>query len=160
MHPSAAVLLLLTAASIVHAEPPTLTGKVIKIADGDTLTILDGAKKQTRIRFWGIDAPESKQDFGQKAKQALSGLTFGNDVRVEVTDTDRYGRTVGIVFVGDVNLNRKLVEDGWAWHWPKYLPDDEELARLHPEAKAAKRGPMQATSTTACDSAAKFSRGD
>jgi len=78
-----------------------LTGKVVGISDGDTLTLLvpDGARfKQVKVRLGEIDTPESKQPYGQRAKQALSDLAFGKQARVVVQDTDRFGRTVGRVY--------------------------------------------------------------
>jgi endonuclease YncB( thermonuclease family) len=70
-------------------EPYTLTGKVLKIADGDTLTVLDGSNTQHKIRLAGIDAPEKGQPFGTKARENLAGKVFGQTVRVEVIDIDR-----------------------------------------------------------------------
>ena len=76
----------------------TITGKVVSISDGDTITVLDSSKTQHKIRLWGIDRPESHQDFGAKAKQFTSDLVFGKTVQVITEDTDRYGRTVGTVW--------------------------------------------------------------
>ena len=69
-------------------------GKVVKIADGDTLTLLVGSK-QLKIRLSDIDTPERKQPFGTKVKQALSDLAFGKQARVVKITKDRYGRIVG-----------------------------------------------------------------
>ena len=71
----------------------TITGKVIKVAYGDTITILTPQKKQVKIRLYGIDTPENGQTYSKKAKQLTSSLVAGKDVHVEVYDTDRYGRT-------------------------------------------------------------------
>ncbi len=88
-----AALLCLSAA----AQPQTITGKVVAIADGDTLTVLDASNKQHKVRLDGIDAPESSQDFGSSAKQRLSDLVFGKTVMVISSKKDRYGRTLGKV---------------------------------------------------------------
>ena len=72
----------------------TLTGQVVKIADGDTVTILV-VGDQVRIRLFGIDAPERGQDYSRKSREALADLVFEKEVRVVVHDKDRYGRTVG-----------------------------------------------------------------
>jgi hypothetical protein len=77
----------------------SLTGKVVKIADGDTITILV-ENRQVKIRLSEIDAPEHGQDFGQKNKEALADLVFEKEVRVVTHGEDRYGRTIGDVFVG------------------------------------------------------------
>ena len=79
------------------AQPQTITGKVVAISDGDTLTVLDANNRQHKIRLDGIDAPESSQDFGSRAKQSLSDLVFGKTVTVISSKKDRYGRTLGKV---------------------------------------------------------------
>lgn len=79
----------------------TIQGKVVHIADGDTLTVLVD-KRQVKIRLAEIDAPELRQDYGQRAKQALGSLVFGKVVRVDGEGKDRYGRTIGRVHLGGV----------------------------------------------------------
>jgi micrococcal nuclease len=96
---------------------------------------------QHRIRLHGIDAPETGQDYGSRAKQAASQLAFGKTVIIKVHDTDRYGRTVAEVILPDGrSLNQELVREGMAWWYEKYAPHDTELARLESQARAAKRG--------------------
>ncbi len=91
-------------------------GKVVSVAGGNTITFLHGAQ-QTKIRLQSIDCPESGQDFGRVAKQATSDLCFGKMVRVQPTDTDRYGRTVAIVYLEDGReLNLERVKAGFVWH--------------------------------------------
>jgi endonuclease YncB( thermonuclease family) len=70
-------------------QAATITGKVVSVADGDTITVLDATKKQHKIRFYGIDTPETAQAFGAKAKQFTSSLCFGKQVSVDIRDTDR-----------------------------------------------------------------------
>ncbi len=97
--------------------------------------------KGERIRLHGIDCPEKRQAFGNKAKQFASGLVFGKTVTVNVLDVDRYGRTVGEVILPDGRvLNHELVQAGLAWWYRRYAPDDGTLAQLEADAKAAKRG--------------------
>ncbi len=116
-------------------------GRVIGIADGDTITVLTADKTQHRIRLWGIDAPETGQDFGSRAKQAASGLAFGKQVTIRTRDTDRYGRTVAEVILPDGrSMNREMVKQGMAWWYRQYAPRDSELARLETDAKAARIG--------------------
>ncbi len=86
------LVVLLLSGSAMSSE---LQGRVVSIADGDTFTLLTADKQQIRIRLAEIDTPESGQPYGNRAKQALSQLVFGKDVRVEIQDIDRYGRTVG-----------------------------------------------------------------
>src|SRR5687767_7682269 len=75
------------------------TGKVVKISDGDTFTILLDNKQQMKIRLHGVDCPEKGQDFGAVAKEYISGLIAGKSVTILPTKKDRYGRTVAIVKV-------------------------------------------------------------
>lgn len=98
----------------------TLQGKVISVADGDTITILDSHNQQTKIRLYGIDTPEKAQAYGQKAKKFTASLTAGRQVSVKVYDTDRYGRSVGVVYVGRTNVNKAIVRAGYAWQYRKY----------------------------------------
>ena len=64
------------------AAADLLEARVVRIADGDTLTVLDGDQVQHRVRLAGIDAPERGQPFGERAKQNLARLTFGKAVEV------------------------------------------------------------------------------
>ena len=91
------------------------------------------------MRLGEIDTPESRQPYGQRAKQALSDLVFNQQARVVVQDTDRYGRTVGRVYVGSLDVNAEMVKQGAAWVYRQYLKDQSLLA-IEQQAKAAKRG--------------------
>lgn len=114
------------------------SGKVVGVADGDTVSVLrDG--RAVRVRLEGIDCPEKGQDFSQRAKQFTSDLTFGKEVTVDVRDLDRYGRLVARVFVGGEDVSVALVEAGLAWHFTKYSRDPE-LARAELAGRMAKRG--------------------
>jgi endonuclease YncB( thermonuclease family) len=108
-----------------------LDGWVVEVADGDTLTVLDAQKKQHKIRLLGIDAPEKAQPFGQKSKESLSGLAFQKQVQVRSSKQDRYGRTVGQVFVGNMDVCLEQVRLGMAWHYKTYQreqsPEDRVL---------------------------------
>ena len=117
------------------------SGKVISIADGDTITVLRD-KEQVRIRLYGIDTPELGQAFGTKAKQLTSGMVFGEVVEVEPIDTDRYGRTVALVSVFKRLVNEELVNAGYAWVYTRYCtqPLCERWKLLESEAREAKRG--------------------
>ena len=142
-------LLAIFAGPLLAAE---LTGKVVGVSDGDTLTLLvpDGASfKQVKVRLGEIDMPESKQPYGQRAKQALSDLAFGKQARVVVQDTDRFGRTVGRVYVGDVDVNAELVRQGAAWVYRQFSRD-RSLLTLEAEAKAAQRGLWGLPETERC----------
>lgn len=98
----------------------SFSGRVVGVADGDTVTVLVNEHDQYRIRIAGIDAPEKKQAFGQKAKAKLSELIFGKDVTVEWSKKDRYGRTLGVVMVDGQDAGLSLLHAGLAWHYKKY----------------------------------------
>lgn len=106
-----------------------IVGKVIAVSDGDTITVLAPGNKPTKIRLAGIDAPESKQPFGQKSRQHLADLVFGKEVRVQVVNKDRYGRIVGVVYLpqtmpnGEILIDVDLaqIESGHAWAYRDYL---------------------------------------
>lgn len=117
----------------------TLSGKVVSVADGDTITILTPDKEQVKIRLVEIDAPEKDQPYGQKSKQSLSDMVFGKDVSVEWNKTDKYKRTLGRVFVGDTDVNLQQVKNGAAWAYTQYLTDDR-IRKAEDEARAAKVG--------------------
>jgi endonuclease YncB( thermonuclease family) len=114
------LLLLLPFAFSCSSQPTMemLSGKVVKIADGDTFTLLVKGNQQVKVRLHGIDCPENGQPFGNKAKKFTSEMIFGQQVVVEIRDKDRYGRTVGIVLTetGE-NLNELLLKNGLAWHY-------------------------------------------
>ena len=110
------------------------------VSDGDTITVMHNGKGE-RIRLHGIDCPEKRQAFGNRAKQFTSTLVFGKTVTVQVMDRDRYGRTVGEVLLPDGrSLNRELVRAGFAWWYRRYAPDDETLDQLEHEAWGTQRG--------------------
>ncbi len=133
------IFILLALVASVAMAGESLTGRVIAISDGDTLTLLTVDNRQVKIRLAEIDTPESKQPYGTRARQALSDLAFGKSARVDVQETDRYGRSVGRVFVGATDVNAALVEQGAAWVYRQYARDPR-LLTLEAEAKAARRG--------------------
>lgn len=114
------------------------TGKVIKIADGDTITVLTNNNEQVKVRLYGIDAPEKKQEFGTKSKDFTADFCFGKEVEVETVDTDRYGRTVGRVYYNNKELNLELVKNGYAWVYSQYCKDSEYCGELKDMEKLAR----------------------
>ena len=115
------------------AGAEVLTGHVVGVADGDTITVLDAAKVQHKIRVAGIDAPEKKQAFGQVSKENLSRLVFDKEVDIVWTKYDRYKRIVGKVMVSSPkcssNCSRTFdaglsqVSAGMAWWYRKYAKE-------------------------------------
>ena len=128
-----ALLLLYLASTPLLAD---ITGRVVGVADGDTITVLDARQGLTKIRLHQIDAPEKKQDYGQRSKQSLSNLVYGKQARVEVFDTDKYGRTVGKVWINGLDANLEQVKRGMAWVYEKYASDPAYFAA----ERAAKSG--------------------
>ncbi len=118
------------------------TGKVIGIADGDTITILRDGHGQVKIRLYGIDAPESGQSFGKASKQNLSSMVHGQSVQVEAMDTDRYGRTVARIFVDGEDVNAAQLRSGHAWLYRQYCKGwvCGEWAGLEAEARSTGAG--------------------
>lgn len=147
----------LAAVLLVIALPgaaTSLSGLVIGVADGDTLTVLDAQFQQHKIRLAGIDAPEKRQPFGQRSKQSLSSLAYGRPVRIEAGKTDRYGRVVGKVLVNGVDVNREQVLRGFAWHYVAYAreqstADRERYAIAEISARAERRGLWSMPNATA-----------
>lgn len=132
--------------SVAHAADwQVVTGKVVGVLDGDTIDILTIDKTQERIRLMGIDAPEKKQPFGQRAKENLSDLSYGHTVHVEWAKRDRYKRIVGKVLDEkgrDINL--AMVDAGFAWWYVKYQREQREEDReLYGQAETAARKKKQ-----------------
>ncbi len=115
------------------------TGKVIAVADGDTITVLRD-KEQVKIRLVEIDAPEKAQAFGNKSKQALADMVHGKDVLVVEYGTDKYRRTLGRIYLDGLDANAEQVRLGMAWVYRKYAPKDSPLYVVEDEAQLIKRG--------------------
>jgi endonuclease YncB( thermonuclease family) len=121
------------------AQAGTFNGKVVGIADGDSLTVLNENKRQVKIRLAEIDAPESGQPFGARSKQSLSELCFGKQAEVVPRVTGRYKGTVARVKCAGVDANAKQVSRGMAWVYRQYAKDNNLYVLQH-EAKSAERG--------------------
>lgn len=137
-----------------YAYAELLNGKVVGVSDGDTITVLDSAKSQHKIRLVGIDAPEKAQAFGQASKKTLSDLVFSKDVVISWEKRDRYQRILGKVFLNDKDICFEQVKLGMAWHYKQYQrdqsPEDrikyslaEEEARKNRRGLWADESPMQ-----------------
>ncbi|MBX3102622.1 MAG: thermonuclease family protein [Bacteroidetes bacterium] len=108
---------------------------VVRVGDGDTLTLLDNRQKQMRVRLFGIDAPERGQPYGKVATKRLRELTKGG-VRLKEHSKDQYGRILADVYNAQGEwLNLKMVQEGMAWHFTRYS-QDPELARAELNARA------------------------
>jgi endonuclease YncB( thermonuclease family) len=120
-------------------------GEVVKVLDGDTLHVQKG-KEIVKVRLYGIDCPEKRQSFGPQATLFTQQFILRKKAKVEVVNTDRYGRTVGLVSSGGKLLNRELVRAGYAWIYPAYCkkqPLCNELIKLEEKARKRKVGLWQ-----------------
>ena len=116
--------------------------KIINIHDGDTITALNN-NKQIKIRLYGIDAPELGQDFGQRARQVVTTLTYGKNATIDDTGLDKYGRTIGKVWVDGIDINEILISAGLAWVYKQYCteqPTCTDWTKREQEAKDKKLG--------------------
>ena len=137
MKPLFLLSLLLLSLTLFSAE---IKGKVVAVTDGDTITVLDDMDKgRFRIRLDKIDAPEKKQAFGNKAKQYLSTLIYGKQVKIRFKKIDNYGRILGIVYLDGKEINLQMVQDGLAWHYRHY-DNTESYITAEQIARANKKG--------------------
>ncbi|MEZ5584980.1 MAG: thermonuclease family protein [Candidatus Competibacteraceae bacterium] len=133
-----AIILLLSVTPLAHAET-LYHGKTMEVHDGDTLSMQTPTGQSIKVRLAEIDAPEWEQPYGKRAKNVLSTLTLNREIRVKTTAKDRYGRLVGRVYVGDMDVNAELVRLGMAWFYRQYGTDNS-LYRLEIEARKARWG--------------------
>jgi micrococcal nuclease len=152
---SIAFVSLILLVSPCRANEPirSFEGLVIKVIDGDTIKVRDSLGTKVKVRLYGIDAPETEkidkkksliirqaQPYGEEAYRMLWGKIENKRVRLDVMDIDRHGRAVSIVWLGDRNINREMVSEGWAWVYmrhrdnpqpPDYIEAEEKARREH-----------------------------
>jgi len=141
----AAALALANAAAALTPLSSPLQGRVIAVADGDTVTVLDAQQQRHRVRLLGIDAPERNQPFGAESGAYLRGMLLQQEVQVAFAKTDRHGRLVGTVRLHGQDVNLKLLRAGLAWHHKQYASDQWWLdrwryARAERQAQREQRG--------------------
>ena len=134
-----------TAASLAAAQAVEFSGRVVAIADGDTLTILDASNTQHRIRVDGIDAPEKAQPFGDRSRRSLGELAHEREAVARCPKIDRFGRHVCKVEVDGLDVGLEQIRRGLAWHFKRYEHEqsDEDRKRYadsENDARDAKRG--------------------
>ena len=134
----AAIVAAFAAAMCATIPAYAFTGRVVGIADGDTLTVMH-EQRPVRVRLFGIDAPEHGQPFASRARESLSELAHGRDADVDERGRDTYGRVLGRVRVAGVDVNAEQVRRGYAWVFRRYTRDPVLLA-LEDDARAARRG--------------------
>ena len=131
------LVLLLIVPLICWAD--TLSGRVVGVTDGDTVTLLTEQKQQVKIRLMAIDAPEKSQAFGAASKQELSDICFDKPATVAIQGKDKYGRTIGDLTCEGLNASEEQVAAGMAWVYRQYS-NDEHLIEIEAKAKANRRG--------------------
>ena len=117
----------------------TLSGTVVAVIDGDTMTVADDAKKPHRVRLLGIDAPEAKQPFGVRSARALAQLCLRKAAKVEWKDKER-GLLLGQVTCAEKDANAEQVRRGLAWVSPKQITPGSALYELEAYARLRKLG--------------------
>jgi endonuclease YncB( thermonuclease family) len=135
----------------------SISGTVVAISDGDTVTIADDQRTQHKIRLQGIDAPEKSQPFSQLSKQHLSQWVFGKQVTVSFDPAnkyDRWGRILGKILVNGADANLEQIKAGLAWHYKRYeyqqsLTDRQAYAEAEIAARANRRELWQEPNPTA-----------
>jgi micrococcal nuclease len=156
--PTISTLLLLSSVALAKDPIRTIEGIVVKVSDGDTINVLDSLGTKVKVRFYGIDAPETEksnkktgrvskpgQPYGEEAYRALQGKLQRQHVRLDVMDIDRYGRTVSIVWLGNRNINQEMVAEGYAWAYRQYLnrPHASEYIELEEQVQSKRLGLWQ-----------------
>lgn len=122
----------------------TISGIVVGVSDGDTVTVLSSGE-QTKVRLAEIDAPEKAQAFGTRSKQSLSDMCFRKDAKIETSGKDRYGRFIGRIYCftpgvkTGIDANAEQIRRGMAWVFDRYVTD-RDLYRIQDDARAARRG--------------------
>ena len=134
------LVLILSLFMMVLSFATAIKGKVMKVADGDTITILEENGDKTRVRFYGIDAPEKKQEYGIKSLDVLKKLIDKKYVEIDVKGKDQYGRIVGIVYCNEMNVNLHMLETGNAWWYKQYSKHNVEFRVAEEKAKLEKLG--------------------
>lgn len=116
------------------------SGKVVKVIDGDTVDILTANKQKIRVRLLDIDAPESKQAYGNASRKYLASLIAAKNVFVKESKKDIYERSLGTIFLNEMNINEKMVENGYAWAYRyKGVANNKLMVKLETRAKQNKK---------------------
>lgn len=122
-----------------YANSLELIGKVIKVSDGDTITLLTDDKVSHKVRLNDIDAPEKKQAFGNKSRDNLASYIAGEIVTVKYKSKDRYGRVLGTIYFDNLDINLQQIKNGYAWVYKQYSKN-QTYYKEEQKAKELKKG--------------------
>ncbi len=122
-----------------YANSLELVGKVIKVSDGDTVTILTEDKVSHKIRLNDIDAPEKKQPFGNKSRDNLASYIAGEIITVKYKSKDKYGRILGTIYFENLDINLQQIKNGYAWVYKQYSKN-QTYYQEEQKAKDLKKG--------------------
>ena len=119
--------------------------KVIYVSDGDTISVKKLEKgiitgKLIKVRLFGIDAPETKQDYGYESKEALMKMIKDKNIKIKGQEKDRYGRLLGVIYYNEKNINEEMVKGGHAWWYEEYDKHNEIMKQYEKNAKNNKLG--------------------
>lgn len=134
-------LVALFALVVLNAQAESFEAKVLAVMDGDTVFVKSGAFK-AKLRLVNVDAPEKDQPFGKESQESLQSLIGGKVIHVESKAVDKFGRTIALISIGDINVNEEQVRRGMAWAYSRSR-EGRAYARLQSEAQQAKRGLWQ-----------------
>lgn len=121
-------------------EKPVWQGTVKRVIDGDTITIQPDIGGMTKVRLYGIDAPEARQKHGISSKVFLSDMILQKQVTVQPISLDKYGRTIAKLSIDNRDVGVTMVRAGLAWWYCEYARRDKELAQAQKRAKLDKAG--------------------
>ena len=122
-----------------YANSLELVGKVIKISDGDTITLLTDDKVSHKVRLNDIDAPEKKQPFGSKSRDNLASYIAGETVTVKYKSKDKYGRVLGTIYFDNLDINLQQIKNGYAWVYKQYSKN-QTYYKEEQKARELKKG--------------------
>lgn len=116
-----------------------ISGKVIRVSDGDTILLQSGSQR-IKVRMCGIDAPELKQSYGKDSKNYLENRILNKNVDIKVINEDKYGRKVGKVFYKNKDINLEMIETGNAWFYEYHAKREKEYRKAFKNAQEQKLG--------------------
>ncbi len=141
------ITILLLCPILAYAE--TIKCKVVGVTDGDSIKCLTAQKEQLKIRLYQIDAPERKQAFGTRSRQALFDLVFNQTVEIETHRKDKYKRTLVTIYKEPIacshsctikiDVNLTMIQLGMAWYYP-FAKTNSKYLEAQESAKANKIG--------------------